>query len=871
MSPAGPTSHPHPAPLRTRRGGPALAAAALVMAALAIAAGPTTDRLRADAASAAGALDPSTYHRVVQPFLEEHCYRCHNEDRQRGDLRLDDLGIDFSIARTQGIWLEVMDNLNLGEMPPPDSPRLPDIGHIQPVTDWIAAELRHAERLALGAGDRVLLRRMNRSEYANTLRDLLSITFLPGDNPLDRLPADGTAEGFDKVSSALMLDQSLLEAYYLVARDVMDRALVDGPPEFPTKVMRMEMEDIAQNRAIQYICAHPSVRCEDDHIVLTEVGTRSFARMKYGDTRDEIPVAGLYHVRVRAWGLPGADGEPVRMRYTQSHPQADRQLLIETDVTPEPTLYEVTIPRDPEGGEYQVNLVDRSRFFTTNHSFLHLRSAGEEAGSSGDFATAIRYAGRKMLEGHGQGRPNPDTVDYHSLPRLFVDYIEVEGPLYDSWPPASHQIIFFDGREHEPDLDYARDILLRFMPRAFRRPIEQGEEEPYLDLVRQELDHGGSFMDAVGLAVTAVLTSPAFLYLIEPAAPADDEAPRPLTDWELASRLSYFIWSSMPDERLFKLAADGTLADPQVLAGEIDRMLADDKAEALVQDFASQWMKVHEFRAFDPDQHLYREFDARLGEAMEQEPLAFFRRVLREALPITEFLDSGWTMANQRLAEFYDLPREAVDEDDFVMVELPPDSPRGGLLGMAGVAMLGSDGNRTKPVTRGVYVREVLFNDPPNPPPPNAGEVEPNIEGENLTVRERLIQHQQVETCAACHLRIDPYGLAMENFNVIGAWRDLQDGEDFRGGNRPAIDASGTLPNGREFADFAEFKELLLEQEDRFRRALAEKMLIYALGRPLAPSDRSLVDHAATAMADNGDTLASLIHAVASSDTFSHK
>ncbi len=859
----------------------ALSAIAAVIAAAAVWA--AFARAPVDAAGPgpeASALDPDTFHTLVQPFLEEHCHRCHNEDRQRGDLRLDDLGIDFQTARTQGIWLEVMDNLNLGEMPPPDSPSLPSVDEIQPVTDWIAAELRHAERLALGAGDRVLLRRMNRSEYANTLRDLLAVTFLPGDNPLDQLPADGTAEGFDKVSSALMLDQSLLETYYLVAREVVDRALVTGPPEFPTDIMRMEMEDIARNRAIEYICSQPGVICADDHIVLMTSSTRSFGRMKYGDTRDEIPVAGLYHVRVRAWGLPGADGEPVRMRFTQNHPEADRRLLIETDVTETPTLYETTMPRDPDGGEYNVTIVNGTNFFSTNQEAIQLRRAIEEAGVAGDYVTSIRLAGRKLLEGHAGSRPNPDAVDPSQLPRLFIDYIEVEGPLYESWPPASHRTIFFDGREQEPDLDYARDILLKFMPRAFRRPLQPGEEQPYLDLVQGELDHGGSFIDAVGLAVSAVLTSPAFLYLLEPAT-ADDlagsdngvpsPAPRPLDDWELASRLSYFIWSSMPDEQLFELAAAGRLSDPDILTAEIGRMLEDDKAEALVQDFGAQWMKVHEFRAFMPDERLYREFDAALGEAMEQEALAFFRRVLRESLPVTEFLDSDWTMANRRLAEFYQLPREAASETEFVPVTLPPDSPRGGLLGMAGVAMFGSDGNRTKPVNRGVYVREVLFNDPPNPPPPNAGEVEPNIEGENLTVRDRLIQHQQVETCAACHRRIDPYGLAMENFNVIGAWREQQDGEDFRGRNTPAIDASGTLPNGLSFETFEEFKALLFEQQDRFRRALAEKMLVYALGRPLVPADRSLIEHLADQMQHQGDTLHTLIQAVATSDAFRYK
>jgi hypothetical protein len=312
--------------------------------------------------------------------------------------------------------------------------------------------------------------------------------------------------------------------------------------------------------------------------------------------------------------------------------------------------------------------------------------------------------------------------------------------------------------------------------------------------VQEELDHAQSFHDAIRAGVTAVLTSPNFLYLHEPGG---TEA-RTLSDFELASRLSYFLWSSMPDEALVELARQQKLRDPQVLLSQVDRMLADPKSEALVQAFAAQWLRTGQYRTFRPDERLYREYTDELGAAMVEQSLGFFREILKHDLSMLNFLDSDWTMLNERLARFYGI--DGVSGNDFRRVPLGAGSHRGGLLGQAGVAMFGSDGNRTKPVSRGVYVREVLFNNPPDPPPPNVGEIEPNIRGKNLTVRERLLAHQEIESCAACHRTIDPYGLALENFNVIGQWREAQDGDvppSMSPGGSPMAASLRPMPNSR--------------------------------------------------------------------------
>ena len=336
------------------------------------------------------------------------------------------------------------------------------------------------------------------------------------------------------------------------------------------------------------------------------------------------------------------------------------------------------------------------------------------------------------------------------------------------------------------------------------------------------------------------------------------------------------LLSSNPDDKLFSVAVAGKLRQPEVIHREIDRMLADPRAEALVTDFAFPWLRIHEYDRFGPDQGIFPAFYANeftgIEEEMRTEPLGVFREILQKDLSVLNYLDADWTMANERLAKWYGI--EGVTGKEFQRVAIPADSPRGGLLAMAGVHKWGSDGHRTKPVERGKYILDVMFNDPPPPPPPNAGEVEPNVRGENLTVRERLAKHRHVASCANCHRRIDPYGLALENFNVIGQWRDKQDGEKplaHWGNSRREIDSSGVLPNGKEFQDFFEFKKAMLGQSDRFLRGFSEKMFVYALGRSIESSDRTTIDELVASMKSNNHTIRSLIKAIVDTIAFRTK
>ena len=809
-------------------------------------------------------LDAAPVEKLIRPYLAAHCNRCHGAEKQEGKLRLDTLPLDFTASDSARHWIEVMDRINAGEMPPEGEPK-PEVQQSRAVAIWLAAELRHAARQSLTHGGRVVLRRMNRTEYANTIRDLLEMPFLPGESPLELLPPDGTAEGFDKVGAALMLDPSLLEKYFEVAAKIASRAIVDGPPEFATHKKRFEFEDTAKNRAIDYLCASAGFECREHDAIVYEGGARSFGEFLYPKLRTMIPTKGLYAVRLRAAASQGDKPDPVRIRVVRGD-----ETLLETDVTASPDspqTFEVqTMLDSPGGGELQVSLLKGTQMFLYNPAYGQMNNAIEELGRKNQQRELLRTRGRMSAEGIiSLGKPNPAALDKAKLPKLYLDWIELEGPLYEQWPPRSHKALFFNSDDAPRDLAYAREMFTQFMPKAWRRPIRPEEVDPIVGLVKQEFDAGLKYEEAIRAGLIAVLTSPKFLYLVEPA---DDNA-RDLDNYELASRLSYFLWSSMPDKTLFDLAAKGELKNPDVLEAQVDRMLADKKSQALTDGFAAQWLRTGEYRNFTPDPRLYQNYDAKLGAAMVEETLRFFDEILHRDRSSLEFIDSDWTIVNDRLAKFYGL--EGVKGEEFRRVSLPRELHRGGLLGHAGVMLRGSDGTRTKPVTRGVYVREVLFNDPPDPPPPNVGEIEPNIQGKNLTVRERLLQHQQIESCASCHRTIDPYGIALENFDAVGAWRTQQNGEEFRGRNAPTIDSSGKLPNGKEFADVEQFKALLMEQKDRFARGLAEKLTTYALGRPVEASDRQTIDALTTRMTENNYTLRSLIHGIVASEAFRKK
>lgn len=875
--------------------------------------------LSSAASNVRAAGDDSTevvFARDVQPFLKQHCYTCHDAREARAGFRIDQLAdavtagkADFLQGKTADHWQEVMHNLNSGAMPPKDEPR-PNADRSFAVVKWIAAQLQQAEKTAKQAGGRIPMRRLNRDEYANTIRDLFALDAKLLAPIVEDLPGDGKAEGFDRLGVALFFDQTQIERSLAAAEKIADLAIVtpqDAPPVVKTryeaeldrkggmgvrKVRTTEVNDFVKDQKVEIAGGPQRYEFRKDGVMYVQgYGTNRrgspFSRMANVAVDELIPEDGYYRIRVRCGADRGDRNEPMQLQiaYNYGTPQEHTQQLDITASTQQPGVFETVmfIRRGTDDQRRRITLLfnELPRYIMTTPEYNQFRqdtvgTAGKirqalQAGDKQEVArleALLKDARKRALAWKGPARHiNPKLADVEP-PRFFLDGMEFEGPLRKEWPPRSHKQLLFDGDDRQ-DMAYAKDIFARFLPRAYRRPVTDAERERVLQLVEQEWNSSGDFYKAIRLGVQHVLTSPGFLFLQEPAGITDaasdtTKTPRPLGDYELASRLSYFLWSTMPDEELFRLAAAGTLKEPAVLRSQVTRLLADAKSREFVENFGGQWLNVREFGSVEPATE-YQDYDAELEEASKREAHEFVAEVVVNNLPITTFLDSDFVVINERLARHYGI--EGVSGDEFRRVPVTPEHHRGGVLGMAGLLTLLADGTRTLPVRRAAWVVTNLFNDPPPPPPPNAGEVQPNTAGEKLTVRERLQRHRDEPTCASCHRTLDPYGLALENYDAIGMWRTRQNGEGFRR-KAPELDVSGTLPDGHKFTTLGEFKTALLADKDRFARAFSERLLTYALCRPVGYTDRTTVDALQQTLKENEYRIQPLIHAIVVSEPF---
>lgn len=842
---------------------------------------------------------------TVEPFLKQHCHACHDARQARAGFRIDQLGADFLQGDTADAWLEVMDHINLGTMPPDDKPR-PDAETSFAVVKWIAGQLQQAKKTAQQAGGRIPMRRLNRDEFGNTIRDLLLIDEKHLRPIIDNMPGDGKAEGFDRLGAALFFDQTQIASSLAAAEQVSALAIVnpaDGPP---VQVSRFEAEKplgagmgirtpskTTRNRfssTRKEVAAGPLRYRYEKEGVLFMAGKGSnrddfeFSRVASTSIDELVTEDGYYRIRVRCGMNRGTRGDPIVMAvaYNYGTPQEQIQEVKVTPTLSEPGIVETVmfIHRGADDQrrritllyndlpKYTVSTDETEQFFRDSRAFPQALREARDSGDKAAIEQAEANVKAFLAKADAWKGPtqelNPKYVG-DTPPQLYLDWMEFEGPLHDQWPPASHKQLLFDGDERR-DAKYAREIFARIMPRAYRRPVEPREIDSVMRLFESEFAASRDFYAALRIGLQRVLASSGFLFLQEPS--GDATKPRLLNDYELASRLSYFLWSSMPDEELFQLAAAGRLRDAKVLSAQVDRMLADSRSREFVENFGGQWLSVPEFGSVTPAPE-YRDYDEQLEQASKLEVYAFVEEVLREDLSIGNFLDSDFVVINERLARHYGI--EGVVGEDFRRVPITAKHHRGGVLGMAGLMTLLADGTRTLPVRRAAWVVSNLFNDPPPPPPPNAGEVQPNTAGENLTVRERLERHRNEPTCASCHRTLDPYGLALENYDAIGKWRTQQNGEGIRGRNAPQLNVSGTLPSGRSFATLQEFKSALRQEQDRFARAFSERLLNYALCRPIGYTDRDTVDDLVQNLRENDYRFQRLIHAVVASQLFQTK
>jgi mono/diheme cytochrome c family protein len=809
----------------------------------------------------------------VKSFFEQRCFECHDADTAKGGLDLTSLSPNLSDPATFARWVKVHDRIEAGEMPPKKKPR-PQASEIAPVLQWMSDRLIDTEKSERPSG-RATLRRLTRIEYENTIRDLLD---LPGLPIREELPPDGSLSGFNKVSEALDISHVQMAKYMEVAEKTLNLAVATRPDQPGTIKHRFypagqsgfsmgllsgnavmlkdktrdpvfplieERPDKGDNRQYRRDVFDPSK---------SAVGTfrPSEAGSNLGFKKLDLPASGHYKIRLSVWSFGWDKGQVVPSKRTQAVGISKNDGLIAYFDAP-----------SLKSREYERDVwLDRS-------DVLMFNAASLEHGGVGN-ARAAGYEG----------------------PGVAIDWLEVEGPLNPTWPPASHTRLFGNlpitkfeksnssgaNAPQRPDsgpvrrsgqprpvrkhdtaeviwtvksqnpADDSRRLLKTFLPRAFRRPVQGEEVERYGGIVSERLAAGDCFEDAMKMAYQAALCSPEFLFHIE--------FPDRLDDYAIASRLSYFLWNTMPDEELATLAARGDLhAGGDILRRQTERMLDDPRSDQFIADFLNQWLALDQIAENTPDKMLYPEFKPYMQDCMVEETRSFFRQLIRSNLGVSNLVDSNFAMLNTELGALYGIPN-APAGDTCSRMQLPAGSHRGGLLTQASVLKVTANGTVTSPVKRGAWIMDRLLGKRPDPPPPSVVAIDPDLRG-TTTIREQLDKHRSDASCAVCHSKIDPPGFALESFDVIGRWRDHyrskeigQDVDSKVGENHvpvryklgPPVDCTGQTADGIPFKDIDEFKVILLKDQRQLARNLLSRLALYATGSMVGFSDRRAIE-----------------------------
>jgi mono/diheme cytochrome c family protein len=759
--------------------------------------------------------------RAAEPyeaFLQKHCVRCHGPEKEKGDLRLDKLSRDFKLGADSHHWAEAIENVNRGEMPPKKE-KQPSQAEIAAFVTNLDALLKEGRAARMAKRPAVAHYRLSRQEYQNTVYDLLGVRYDPAKQ--GELNEDTRWHGFERIGSELSLSPSHVDRYYRAAGIVLERAF--STTDMETRKVRKTAAELLpdggkwQQAALDRFGITRPLRSFIYPGAYAYNGPAAFSTGWLGKGIG-AEHSGLYKVRIKASGIRPRGGQPAHLTIgvpAEGESQLATRILGMDITAPEdhPEVYEseltLELPTDLRfslEASHQLSGVHFNRL-RPNTIFTH---------SSETMLTAPAFP--QLFDDKGNG--------LYSL--VLLDWIEWEGPILTETEKARRRgLLPPDGASPETVAEH----LQRFAERAWRRPVKKEELELYLRSYRTERAAGEKLADAYRVALQGVLTSRHFIYLVE----GDRVAREKLTQPELASRLSYFLWSSMPDDGLLTEAKDGRLSG-EGLRKEVDRLLADGKASRFVEDFARQWLQLHRVGMFPPDKKLYPTYEHWLEASLKAEPVEFFREVFAKNLTVDAFIDSDWTMANARLCEFYGLPEPKTD--GFQRVPLKPGDHRGGLLTMGAVLGLTSDGTRHRPIHRGVWLSETIFAKTPPPPPANVPAIEPPTpQSPKASLRDKLAAHSKNPNCAACHAKIDPLGFAWDNYDAIGQWRDVEKVPAGLGAD-PTINPAGKLPDGRAFQDSRGFKQLLLADRDVVAKAFIEHLCTYALRRVLTFDDK---------------------------------
>ncbi|MEZ6088519.1 MAG: DUF1592 domain-containing protein [Pirellulaceae bacterium] len=773
----------------------------------------------------------------VDTFLQTHCIKCHGKESNEGDFRIDTLSSHVGFEDTPQ-WVEIMERINSGEMPPKDEPQQPTAERIAEIVEWIAARMKEGESARMAQRERVSYRRLTRDEYVHTIRDLLGVEYDASDP--GGLFEDPQWHGFERIGSILTLSPSHIEKYIKAAEVVLDEAYPAEPIAY-LEVGKRAMEVREDHPHYQRLEAEGLL--DKVRAPLTTAGEIYRYSNPWRGPEAKFPGPGLYEISYTVCGLKPTDGIAPRMKVVEA--DLDRVLFERDIIAAEDKPITVTFRShfsNPPGRPPKI--------YVTNENKVSRHPRTNAESRIPFITTKHRRAPWQMKITNQDGSPR--------YPILIIDSLSMRGPMVTDEEQRRRDAYF----AREESMDAVREGLAAMAQRAFRRPLYEHELESYVRIVQSELEAGEKFRDAVKTGMVAILCSKSFLFIAE----GNEDAERnELNDWELATRLSYLLWSTMPDDELFSLAEQGKLQDRGVLKSQFQRMLDDPRSERFVQSFSSQWLNLRKVGMFPPDRNLYPNYDDHLEQSMVGESRAFFGEVLRQGLSLREFIDSDWTMLNPRLARFYGI--SGVVEDRFERVALQSEHHRGGLLTHASVLSLTSDGTRHRPVHRGAWLSEVFLGKEPPPPPANVDPIEPTpTDAPKATLRMKLEAHKQNPKCASCHRKIDPLGLAFDHYDAIGQWRTREKVEGT--GNDPPVDASGELPDGRVFADAKEFQQLLMADLDAFNRTFIEKLAIFGLRRTMTVDDREKLKAIARVSQEKDYRLADILEAFVLSELF---
>lgn len=846
------------------------------------------------AVCAANAADTNDFDKQIRPFLTKYCVSCHGADKQKADLRLDTLDPDIIHGSEADTWQEVLDRINLGEMPPQDAKQPPRATRLAFV-DILTGSLRQAMQAKRSTGGRNVIRRLTAYEYNNTLRDLLHLDLQYATD----LPPEGSAkEGFKNNSSVLGTSALHIEYFERIARTALEKIIlvpeqppapyfVRVEPELAFRTEPARQDNPKKKKRRQKPGTGYTIK-QGEHYQPGNGARDALFRLDHGELAGDCILLAGNRPKDKL-------GDPFAADKKQGGAQGDGRSGYQPEFRVEmyevpydaPVLIRVHCAAVPGSG---------GTFPRLSFELGSFRGAGvsdqKEAANIEVQSTELKtyefvvQGANFPFQSNKPGRPSyfrifndfrrgTSDLTYDQLPKLKIDWVEIKCNHFESWPSPQKQAILFATDSSRDESQYAREILARFMPRAFRRPVSDVEIDRKVDLFKRLREQEGSFEATIISTLTTVLCSPHFLLLSEPetetATKTARTTPRRLNDYELASRLSYFLWSSMPDETLFSLASEGRLHESDVLLAQTRRMIMDPKSAAFARNFGSQWLDLAGVRrlAVNPE---YFTFQEKTKDLFEEESIRFIDHVLRSNLGITSFVDSDFAVLNPALARHYRIPNVS---GGMQVRAIDASSHRGGLLTQASMLFGNSTGAETHPIKRGVWVLERMLDDPPPPPPPNVPDLpEPEAADEsNMSLKERLVAHAQVGSCRDCHSKIDPWGVAFENYNALGQWREgTLDPLVLKPHQNVTIDPVTTLKNGHTFTCLDDLKQYILtERRDQFRRAVVRKVMAYALGRYLEFSDRAAVDAVCESAKDNKESFQTIIEQIVLSEPFSTK